>query len=152
MVKLTLVLILLIFGSEAKQPIERPNGLWYPGRSCGIATEIKYLNEFPKDTSDLECTFVWTKKVTKSPIEYSSDACFKSGYVGAFSSTWTSKMSCMERCLSRPTCTMLSWGLSSFGSVPTCYLAFKDSKVVEVKEDKTWNYATKECIANAKQN
>ena len=57
----TIFLILFVLHSQARNPIERENGVWYPGKSCGLANEIKYLYETSEDTSDIECTFIWSQ-------------------------------------------------------------------------------------------
>ena len=49
---------LIVFGNCSFKPVSRANGIWFPGKSCGIKTEIKYLSEIPADTSNLACTFV----------------------------------------------------------------------------------------------
>ena len=43
------------------------NGNYYfPGKSCGISTPIRYLNILPENFDGIECTFVIESKVKKS--------------------------------------------------------------------------------------
>ena len=67
MCRLGLILILSLFNLEAKL-IQRPNGVWFTGKGCGITNEIKYLKDIPKD-QDLSCTFV--SKTNSPPTETS---------------------------------------------------------------------------------
>ena len=58
MLKVILVSCLVLRIQCSIKPVQRDNGIWFPGKSCGIKTEIKYLSEMPEDTSNLACTFI----------------------------------------------------------------------------------------------
>ena len=62
----TLLLTALTLGSK---PIQRENGVWFPGKSCGIKNEIKYLQYMPEDTSKLACTFVYSNGIPKKDLK-----------------------------------------------------------------------------------
>ena len=150
--KSTLVFILLIFGYEAKQPIVRPNGLWYPGKSCGIGTEIKYLHESPKDTSSLECTFIWTKNVVQGRIKTNPEDCFKSGFVTIagqdIKRQASSKEECIVECFDNDSECM---AINYYEEKKKCYIIdYADAH--ETWEDSNYVYAFKECIEKANKN
>ena len=70
MLKFRSLLFLICIGNFftiiwSTKPIQRQNGLWFPGQGCGVSTEIKYLHTLPHDTSHLTCTFVFGDHIPK---------------------------------------------------------------------------------------
>ena len=87
MCRLSLILLLSLLNLEAKL-IQRPNGVWFTGKGCGITNEIKYLKDIPKD-KDLSCTFV--SKTNSPPTDTSkiSKIVFIEMYLSYLSDTST---------------------------------------------------------------
>lgn len=77
MLKSTLVIIscLALLAKCDVKPIQKENGVWFPGKSCGIKTEIKYLSDMPTDTSNLACTFVYDTVYAKQPALVTMKEC-----------------------------------------------------------------------------
>ena len=76
MLKYTILSYLILQVNCSTKPVPRDNGVWFPGKSCGIKTEIKYLSEMPADTSNLACTFVRSNQ----PLFSAPKECIKQGY------------------------------------------------------------------------
>ena len=52
------------------KPIHKENGIWFPGKGCGIVNEIKYLQKMPEDISNLDCTFIFADMNQKGLIDH----------------------------------------------------------------------------------
>ena len=141
-------LTLLIIQAHAGKPIKRENGVWFPGKNCGVKNEIKYLYETPEDTSDLECTFIWSQKAVKITYE----KCYKFGnptlkeqfkHPGV-----KSKEDCMDLCLANNKCYGIEyWATFSNGNPALdCFLSFEDLANLEIKANNILVYASKACF------
>ena len=129
----TLLIILFIFQAKAGKPIQRENGIWYPGKGCGTTTEIKYLHEVPVNTSGLACTFIWNEDPVKA-----SGLC-KQVHKGVFSfeGGWkavgnvNSLYDCIRVCNDHGFCELAQWENKQSDDNPnTCHLKWGNVKKV----------------------
>ena len=144
-------LIILLHLTFANKPIERENGIWYPGKGCGITTEIKYLSELPNDVSDLTCTFIQnpnTKKIDLKGLKMDPE-CFKTGNPNENSDVSITKKEsvetveqCMELCLESTKCGIIEY----HPSPQNCYLIDQDLPMPINVAANYAKYASKSCI------
>ena len=149
----TFLVFLFICQAPASKPINRGNGIWYPGKGCGITTEIKYLSEIPVDDSDLKCTFIQTespKKLDLDHLKMNPDCFMKGDPLENKEKFNTLKIpieeaqtmeACMKFCLNNAKCQFIDyapWG---------CYLQEQDLKTVtKINYNTETKHATKSCI------
>ena len=69
MVKIVIIIFHLITFVLAGELIKTPkkNRYFITGRGCGVSTKIKYLNYFPEQLDNHECSFIDAKVVSNHP-------------------------------------------------------------------------------------
>jgi hypothetical protein len=106
-----ILVILLVFPmiSLGVKPVQTYFGTFFPGRGCGGSTEIKYLYNWPEDTSGLTCTWIVDEnKVANVNVEHAEEAnpdqeCFEENtmmwgtYAGIFTSA-VDAQTCHQHC------------------------------------------------------
>ena len=104
---LVLCLVFQVFGGK---PIQRENGIWYTGKGCGSTTEIKYLNDVPEDTQDLECTFIPKKDFVRQSWTKTLQQCTKEKTFNSGAELRTEMMEkdnikkCVQLCMKEDRC------------------------------------------------
>ena len=146
--KLSTLLSFLFIGQViANEPIQRSNGIWYPGKGCGITTEIKYLSEVPEDESNLSCTFIQTNQFDLKNLKMNHE-CFKTGnpiedrlMLAIPIEEAPTMEACMKICFNNKECQFIEYD-SHY-----CYLQDQDLKTVTMIDYKNpQKYASKSCI------
>ena len=145
---LVLYLVLQVFGGK---PIQRENGIWYTGKGCGSTTEIKYLNDVPEDTQDLECTFIPKKdfvqqSLTKTIEECTQEKTLNSGTLlnedpielGRFGTM----KECVKICLAEKNCAAANGQKQPFN-----YLCFLLEDIGDSSKSHFHSFVDKECLA-----
>ena len=140
--------ITLLHLTFANKPIERENGIWYPGKGCGITTEIKYLSEVPNDVSDLTCTFIQNPRKVKFKDLKMNPECFKTGNPDngrayTFKKPVKTVEDCMELCLNSGKCEVIEY----WQIYEDCYLIEEDLPMPIIADnDARAVHASKSCI------
>ena len=150
----TLILAVLLGFVQATVPIPRENGIWYPGKGCGVSTQIKYLQMIPEDPSELECTFIQNKNVNMfnkiretDYFDVTLGQCYE--YTNPIETAENvhhkpieTKEECMKLCLKDNACQFIEF----YKPDKLCILVNQDPKTLEFKNSEGSWYATKECI------
>ena len=108
-----IIFSLLLQVNCSVKPVQKDNGIWFPGKSCGIKNEIKYLSDMPEDTSNLACTFVHAdqpKRKSQEPQEpcQFTDTKFDGTSFFDVNPRPTTSKGCQEKCKERAECEF--WG------------------------------------------
>ena len=142
---LVLYLVLQVFGGKL---IQRENGIWYTGKGCGSTTQIKYLNDVPEDTQDLECTFIPKKdfvqqSLTKTIEECTQEKTKNSGTLLSYQAVEKDNMKeCVKLCMAEKDCVGVNGQPKPFDL--GCHL-LKD--IGDSSPDNFHSFVSKECLS-----